>query len=158
MRAIERVLALELCNGECAFAVLENTERLIEWGSRGLGSDVSAFLDRLSKLVERYRPDVLVVEDAGGSRKGERVRECLVWAEQWAVDHDLRVRPVEREAFLRYLQRISVGTKYEVAQSLTALFPELSSLLPKKRRAWESESKRLSLFVAIARGLWYYER
>jgi len=38
------VLALEAVSTVCAFVVLEGTERLVEWGSRGVTDDVSRFL------------------------------------------------------------------------------------------------------------------
>lgn len=155
-RTVERVLAFEVTSSVAAYAVMENTESLIEWGGRSLGKDVSAFLPTVERLVKRYRPDVIVVEEPAGSRKGKRVKDRLAWIEQWSVDHDLRVRPVERESYLHFLEGEG-RTKHEVASRITKLFPQLAVHLPPPRKNWETESRRLTTFVAVARALWYYD-
>ncbi|MEO1631846.1 MAG: hypothetical protein AAFU38_13800, partial [Bacteroidota bacterium] len=150
------VLAFEVTSNVAAFAVVENTEKLVDWGGCSLGKDVSAFLVTVERLVSRYRPDVIVVEEPAGSRKGARARDRLAWIEQWAVDHDRRVRPVEREAYLHFLEREG-RTKYEVATRLGRLFPDLGKDLPPPRKTWQREPINLTYFVAVARALWYFD-
>lgn len=156
MRA-RRVLALEVVSTVCAFVVLEGTERLVEWGSRGVTDDVSRFLPKLDREVMRYRPDVLVVEDAGHSKKGERVRTHLAWVEQWADDHELLWSAIARTDLKTWSEHLG-PTKEARAGALATLFPELKPLVPPPRKVWEAEAKRLSVFVALQRALCYYER
>ena len=152
-----RVFALEIVSTQFAFVVLEGPERLVEWGGHGITSDESLFLTRLAREVERYRPDVLVIEDAALTRKGQRVRTHLVWAEQWASDHGYGWSSVSRERLAAY-QASYGATKQERARALSEIFPELAPLVPRPRKVWEAEPKRLSTFVALLRGLyWYYE-
>jgi len=47
----KRVLALEFVSTICAFAVLEGPERLVEWGTRGITSEVSDFLSKMEREV-----------------------------------------------------------------------------------------------------------
>lgn len=152
----KRVLALELRSTACAFAVLEGPERLVEWGSRGITADVSRFLPKLAREVERYRPDVLVIEDAALTRKGERVKAHLVWAEQWAEDHELPWTAIARDDLLSWASHL--GTNKETrARGIAELFPELATLVPPPRKVWETEAGRLSVFVAIERALCFYD-
>src|SRR5690606_21024759 len=89
MRGGVRVLSVEVTGKGFSFAVLESTERLIDWGGREVRGDVSVFLEKLGRLIDRYRPDVIVLEEPAGSRKGARARERIVWAEQYAADEGL---------------------------------------------------------------------
>ena len=150
------MLALEFSSTLFGFSVLEGPERLVEWGTRGITSDVSGFLPKLAREVERYRPDLLVIEDAAGSHKGARVREHLAWAEQWAADHELRWRSVSQVLLSEWQAHLG-ATKQERATTLARPFPELKSLVPPPRKVWQAESKRLVVFVALARGLYHYE-
>ena len=150
------MLALEFASTVCAFAVLEGPERLVEWGSRGVTGDVSRFLPTLAREVLRYRPDVIVVEDAANTCKGVRVREHLVWVEQWATDHGHPWRSVAREALRAWSTHLGPN-KDARANALARLFPELRTLVPKPRKIWQAEAKRLAIFVAIERGLCYYD-
>ncbi len=152
----ERVLVLEFVSTVCAFAVLEGPERLVEWGSRGITRDVSRFLPTLAREVLRYRPDVIVVEDAAHTRKGARVQEHLVWVEQWASDNGHPWRSVGRAALRSWNAHLGPN-KDTRANALAKLFPELRTLVPRPRKIWQAEAKRLSIFVAIERGLCYYD-
>lgn len=151
-----RVLALELTSKLCAFTVLEGPERLVVWGTRGLSADVSAFLPKLEREVLRYRPDVLVLEEVAGSRKGQRVREHLAWIEQWATDQDLTWSAIPKPEFDTWAEHLG-ETKEAKAGMIARLFPELHELVPPPRKTWQAQAERLNLFVALARGLCYYE-
>lgn len=152
----KRVLALEFSSTLFGFVVLEGPERLIEWGTRGISSDVSGFLPKLGREVERYRPDILVIEDAADSRKGARVREHLAWAEQWATDNELAWSSVSRTNLSDWQAHLG-PTKQKRAVTLSRPFPELKPLVPPPRKLWQAESKRLAVFVALARALYHYE-
>ena len=156
MRSQRRVLALEVVSTSFAFAVLEGPERLVEWGSRDVSSDTSRFISKLEREAERYRPDVLVIEDPGLSRKGERTRSHLAWAEEWGSEHGLNVAAISTEAFREYCLALA-PTKQERAEHLSELFAELEPFVPAPRKVWEAESKRLTTFVAVLRGLYWYD-
>lgn len=156
-RVVKRALALEVTSTQLSYAVLEGSEYLVVWGGHSVSGGVPSFLPRLKREVERYRPDVLVVEDAACSRKGRRVRDCLAWAEEWAAEHGVRCCAVPAEPFREYA--LTFGeTKCDLASSVALLFPELGSRVPRRKEIWQSEPKRLGVFVAVVRALWYYER
>jgi hypothetical protein len=47
--------------------------------------------------------------------------------------------------------------KYEIASAVAAGLPELRTILPPKRRPWESERYNMSIFDAAAVGLAHFE-
>ena len=151
MGGLIRVLAIEPTRHGFQFAVLESGERLVEWGGRRVSGEVSVFLGKLSELMHRYRPDVLALEEPAGSSKGPRIVEALAWAEQLFADHELaRCVLTDRKLWAHFSRRRA--SRQEIAALVAPLFPELGEP-PAPRRPWETESQRVSLFMAVARGV-----
>lgn len=151
MRGGVRVLSTELTCRGFAFAVLEGTENLVEWGGRRVSGDVSVFLGKLQVLIASYRPDALVFEEPAGSRRDSHGKEWLAWGEQYAADHDLGHYAVGRAELAAQFSE-TCGRRYPVAMQVGRLFPELAHQLPAPRRPWQSEAPALSTFIAVARG------
>lgn len=157
MRGITRYIGIEATSKGFCFAVIEDTERLIDWGGREVKGDTSIFIDKLSGLIDRYRPDVLVIEDPAGSRKGKTVQGWLAWAEEYAHERKIKPVAVSQDEFLAYTARYG-STKHETAARLARLFPELADLVPPPRKTWESEKRRMGIFVALERALLVAQR
>ena len=153
-----RVLGLEVTSKGFSFAVLEGGgERLIDCGGREVkGHDIPAFLAKLGRVIDRYRPDLIALEEPAGSRRQERVRDRLVWAEQYAADRGVQCRAITHERLLAYLPskealRDHPSCKQLLAETVALQFPEMARCLPKPRRTWESEARSMAVFIAIAR-------
>src|ERR1017187_9383905 len=76
----KRVLAVDPFSRGVGFAVLEGSECLIDWGLRTTGRADNAKAARvIDKLIDRFRPDVLALEDwdSAGSRRCGRVQKLL---------------------------------------------------------------------------------
>ncbi len=157
MRRVERIVSIELTAPGFAFAILEGPERLIDWGGREVHGDVSVFLDKFRRLLERYRPDALVLEEPAGSRRGERGREWLAWAEDLASKRGLGLHTIASEEF-RWRVPLMRKNRHAVAAAIAGQFPQLRPALPDKRRPWQAEPARIAVFVAIARALAAFAR
>ena len=86
-----RVLAVDPFSRGVGFAVLEGPDRLIDWGLRTtVRADNAKSARVIDKLVDRFRPDVLALEDweAAGSRRCVRVKILL---DRIAADEGTRV-------------------------------------------------------------------
>ena len=148
-----RYLGIEVTSTGFCFAVLEDTERFIGRGGREVHSTTTGiFINKLSRVIDRYRPDVLVLEDPAGSLKGKVVKKWLAWAEEYAHERKLKAVAVSKEDFRAYTS--SYGSKKQkMAMRLARLFPELADLVPPPRKTWESEQRRMGIFVALERAL-----
>ena len=157
MRRVERIISIELTAPGFAFAVLEGPERLIDWGGRQVQGDVSVFLDKLRRLLERYRPDAFVLEEPAGSRRSDRGREWLAWAEEFASERGLGLHAIASEEF-RWRVPLMRKNRHAVAAAIAEQFPQLRPALPKKHKSWQAEPARIAVFVAIARALAAFAR
>src|SRR5207249_4460129 len=74
----KRVLAVDPTSRGFGFAVLEGPGRLLDWGLVHTRTDKRArTIEGVADLLDRYRPEVLVLEEAAGSRRAARIRALL---------------------------------------------------------------------------------
>jgi len=103
----------------------------------------------MDKLLSRYQPDMLVLEDlaADGARRRKRARREIESLERRALKRGVRVERVSR---FGVLDTFAPGkSKYEVALRLAEIFPVLANRLPRKRNTWRPEEARMSVFDAL---------
>lgn len=144
-----RALAVDPTSKGFCFALLEGSERLVDWGCRQVPpADPERFVLRLSELLERFQPDFLVLEEPDGSRRRGRGRERIAAATALAGKRGLPVATVSRKRITETFA--GAGDKHGIAESLSRYFPELLGSLPKKRKPWASEDERMNVFDALS--------
>ena len=149
----KRILSLDPTTEGLAFAVLEDGPlQLIDWGIKNCGRKKASALDVTEKLLERFRPDVLVMEDyeAGSSRRQRRTQRLIQHLIALAGRKNLRVRSISRQEVRGTLR---VKTKNEVAATVARFFPELLPQLPRQREIYIGEDYRMAIFDAVALAL-----
>jgi hypothetical protein len=104
----------------------------------------------IEKLIGRFRPDVLALEDwdAVGSRRCERVEKLL---DRIAAGErkGLRVRLVSPRQLRAIGPFPQTGTKCGRARLLAERLPELHPFLPPVRKPWMPEDDRMAIFDAV---------
>lgn len=136
-----RVLAVDPFSRGVGFAVLEGPESLIDWGLRTTGqADNERSARVIEKLIDRFRPDVLALEDWGsdGARRCKRVQMLL---DRIASTEGKRllVRLITRHELRAIGPLPQTNTKYGRACLLAERFPELHAFLPRFRKLWMPE-------------------
>jgi hypothetical protein len=140
-----RMLAIDLHPRRFGYVVVESPDRLLDWGVRShrhKGGSTDALIRRLRSLLELWRPSLLVINDARHIRRHKSL---------------LRKTLFERVVMEAKNHRVSVCigsdqvgslTKHENARLVAEHFSALRCNLPPKRKTWESESYRMSMFTA----------
>jgi hypothetical protein len=122
---------------------------LLDWGTRRRDGDELALLDQ---LLDRCNAEVLVLEDpdAARSERRPRVRRLLRLMARHAAERGVTVLTVSRFA-VRYAWACRDATrKQAVAAKIGAMFPEIESLVPPKRKIYSSEHTRTDIFDAAS--------
>ena len=149
-----RILAVSLSARGFGFVVMEGQKTIIECGGRVADGDKNAqSLAKVEKLLNFYRPGVLVLQDveAKGSRRAARIKTLNRQIKRMAGKHKIPVKLISGEQTRRLLLGNPKGTKHEVAETVAMQFPdELASRLPPKRKLWKSEDHRMDIFDAAA--------
>jgi len=151
-----RVLAIDPSTRGFGFAVLEGSNRLIDWGVKETKTNKNArTLKLIDDLMDRYQPSVIVGEDyAGkGSRRCRRIQGLIKAISKRAAKRTIKVSSVSRAKVKQAFSESGAQTKQEIAVAIAKRFPELASRLPRFRKPWMSEDYRMSIFDAVAFGL-----
>lgn len=153
-----RTLAIDPTTAGFGFVACEGSDRLVDWGLARLEQpDAILYQKRVEKLLDRVRPQVLVLEDMRDSRRGDRATAWAQLAGKCARKRGIRVERVKRAEVSRHFAS-SGKTRWRVAVAISHLFPELAPSLPKKRRIWESEDRRMAIFAAASFALTFLRR
>jgi Holliday junction resolvasome RuvABC endonuclease subunit len=154
-----RVLSIDPHPRGFGYAVFEGPGRLVDWGTKDVRQDKERVaLHKVEELVRWYRPTVIVVEDCAHrkSRRNPRVRQLTERILAAAREFGLEGRTLPVVTVYRTFAGTGAGNKYGIATALVRAFPELMVRLPHKRKPWQSEDSRMSIFGAVALGLTYF--
>lgn len=154
------VLAIYPTSRGYAFVLFEGAQVLFDWGVKDIRrrNKNDETMRNIRALVERYRPDQIVIEDYGepGSRRSSRIRRLYRMITHLAESQFIDVSRIRRESVLASFAAVGARRKYEVAQAIAEQFPEIAHRLPRFRKIWMSEDPRQSLFDAAAIGVTYF--
>ena len=146
----KRILAVDLRSTRVGFAVVETPIQLVDWGKRALTADSCSAL--LLWLLQKYGISLMVVRKIqfDSPRNTARVRTGLRVIRKIARARSIELTAMSKNDFNRVFQQPERRTKFEIARLMTVIFPELAQLLPRSRRCYEPENRRMSVFDAVA--------
>lgn len=156
---IQRVLAIDPYTKGFGFAVLEGPERLIDYGVKRVKGDKNCdSLNKLADLIERYQPDVIVLENPTdkGSRRCQRVQQLLKETLVLIASKRIKARRFSRSQIGKAFYSSGAFNKYQRASSIAKQFSELALRLPQARKFWVNEGERMSIFEAVALALTFF--
>lgn len=144
-----RTIALDPSPRGIGFAVLEGSERLVDWGvARPRASDDESVIIRAEQLLHEHAPAMLVVEGEP-RRRGQRASRLIEKVQAMAYERGVWVVTTTYDEVRREFAG-SGSTKWEIAIAISRWFPELEHWLPRRRRPWKSEDERMNIFDAAA--------
>lgn len=143
---MERVVALDLSGRTLCFAVLEGSERLIDWGGAEAHRDSEELGNTISRLMIRAQPNLLAITEPVAA--SERYVALLQVLESLSM-------PIIRVSLTEVRQEFSATgtTKHQIAVAVGRMFPELGPWLPPPRELWMNRDARMGIFNAVASAL-----
>lgn len=143
-----RLLAIDLTAKGFGFVLLDAKLGLLDWGfCLILATDDQAFLDRVSRRIERGRPTALVLENFASTKDRETVTRRCGLAIKLAAERQIGLCQISQKVVQRIL---GPTTKAEMAATLAKRYPELTRSIPPERSRWASEDERMHIFDALA--------
>ncbi len=153
----KRIIAFDVRPRRFGFAVFEGPNEVLDFGARSFPKGRSAvrvsMQKKLATLFTDFDPAVVVLRGRmlDGSKRESRIAEAL---QKEALERAISVRFVTPGAVGRAFA--GHNNKHEIASTLAQQFPALASKLPPKRKIWQSEAYRTSIFDASALGITYF--
>ena len=160
LKNFPRTLVLYPTRRGIAFALFNAPLSLSDWGTKrasGVTKDADA-MHAAKKLIERYKPDVLVMEDmqGRGSRRVSRIRRLNGAIARHGVRQGIDIAAYSRTAIRDAFAVVGASQKHDINCAIVALIPALSAYQPRKRRAWDDESAAQGVFDAVSLGLTFF--
>ncbi len=155
----KRILAIDPTTRGFGFAVLEGPMNLVDWGVKEAKVDKNdQSLNLVARLIKRYRPDVMVVEDytGQGSKRCVRIAGLIDRIIKLADKRGVKIHTFSRSMVREGFSEAQAYTKHQIAEAIALKFPELAPRMPRFRKSWMSEDYRMSIFDAIALALTYF--
>jgi hypothetical protein len=153
----QRILAIDLHPRSFGFAAFEGSQLILDWGARSFRGGVNKvrvpLRAKLGILLAGFAPDAIVLERP----RTAKLARIIGGIKAEAKIHKVAVRLVSRKA----IEQAFLGrndNKDQIASVIAERFPELLFALPPKRRPWQSEDYRMSIFDAAAVGTAYFGR
>ncbi len=139
------------------FAFFDGMWNPIDWGFRTAQGDknVSA-CTHVRGLIERYRPDVLVVEHCSQNNgttplnRSPRVQQLLTDIETLGHEMNVLVASYSREQIRECFSQFGATSRYEIAKTISQNLPEFTVQLPPPKKLWLPESSRMKFFDAVS--------
>lgn len=155
------VLAVYPFSKGIAFVLFEGLATPFDWGVKEIkGQQKNAkSIDAVNRIIDRYQPEVLVIEDASvaGSRRDKRIRELYHMLAHMARAESIDLYRYTKKEVAACFAMAGARTKYDIARAIATQIPAFSHRLPRYRKPWMSEDPRQSLFDAAALAVTFYE-
>lgn len=155
----ELVLAIRPTPRGFAYALFEAPLSPVDWGMSEFKAKHknTPTRDAVAGLCARYRPDALVLEDRSHMTAAcyGRVRRLQAMLAAMAQEHNIDVVHYSRAA-VRGAFHYEPISRYEIAQAIAAFIPAFESLMPPRRKIWQSDHPRLWLFDAASLAMTHF--
>lgn len=140
-----KILAIAVTHHRIGYVFLVG-RKLKDWQmSRKAARSAIDAVGMVQGWINELRPDVVVSEKVAGSRKSKQTKEIMASVANLAAQNYVLDITVERKQ--------EFANKYDEADALVALYPELKPWQPKRRKFYNKEPRSTVLFEALALAL-----
>jgi len=161
LRPHVHVLAVYLSTRGFGFVLFEGPLSPVDWGVKDVrrSGKNDACLLAIAKMLERYRPGILVLQDTSerGTPRARRIRHLNVAIAELAESVGIERIAFSRSEVMRAFANVGALNKRQVAETIARKIPAFERYLPPVRKPWMSEDSRMSLFDAAALALTFFQ-
>jgi hypothetical protein len=156
------VLSLYLNTRGVSFVLFEGTLSPYDWGVleiRGARRD-TFIMNRVTRLIHRYSPDVLVTQDtsADGTRRVRRLALLNSAIVTLAKELGIPLFAYSWAEVYSAFQSLGFTNKQTLAALIAKHIPAFERHVPPPRKPWMSEDAKMGLFDAAALALLFFQK
>ena len=146
-------LALHGTSRGFGYVVFEGPFKLHDWGTVVAKSDKNAVcLRKLGMILDRYRPEALLLEasDRSSSLRSERIAGLYRDAAALAKKSGAEVHVYPFKEVQACFRAVGATSRQEIAEAVGRSVEALGERVPKPRKPWDSDHRRMAVFCAAA--------
>ena len=141
-----------------SYVVFEGSLSPVDWGMSDVPGKEKArrCLRRLSLLLDRYEPDVLLIRELSERFRKGRTAKLLAASEEAARGRGILTAALSRKQIRDAFAYLGSPSRYAIVEAIAKHIPMLASYAPPVRRIWNGEDRRMGLFDAAALALAFF--
>lgn len=152
--------ALHATSRGFGYVVFEGPFTPHDWGIVVARGDKNAVcLRKLDLMLEQFTPESLLLEafGKGSSLRSERIMRLYQAIASMAVSRGVNVHVYSFNNVKACFASVGARTRQEIAESVGRHIDAFGHRMPKARKPWQSEDRRMALFCAAALVLTHYQ-
>jgi Holliday junction resolvasome RuvABC endonuclease subunit len=116
-------------------------------------------LARVVKILDRYKPDALVIRDTSTRQtRTPRLENLTAAVREMANGRHIPVYSYSRDHVRDAFKYTGVVDKQNLAELIAKHIPTFERYVPPPRKLWMSEDRRMGLFDAVALALVFFQK
>lgn len=141
-----------------SYIIFEGALAPVDWGMSDVPfvAKAATCLRRLSKLLDQYRPDALLIRDMPRGNGKNTSAALLDAMKELANRRGVTVALVSRKHIREAFAYLGSPSRYAIVEAIAKHIPMLAAYVPPKRKIWNGEDRRMGLFDAAALALTFY--
>ena len=151
--AADRLIAVDVRPRSFGFIVMEGMS-VLDCGSRTCRRKHAddCLGQRFRLILEIYSPSTIALRSQHEIRTADKEKGAVVRGAIRAEckKYGARIVEITASTVRQYFSQHHAYTKYQIADAVATFLPELAWKLPPRRKAWQSEHYRMSIFDAAA--------
>lgn len=147
------IFAVHATDRGFGYVLFEGPFTPFDWGLVFASGDKNAVcLRKIEYLLDRFSPETLLLESfgKGTSLRSERIARLYRSMISLATSRSVNVVVYTRADIKAAFRTVGAVTRQEIAMAVANHIEAFRHRLPKPRRPWESEDRRMALFNAGA--------
>jgi Holliday junction resolvasome RuvABC endonuclease subunit len=145
------ILALYPSSIGIGYACLQIPDHLFDFGittSRPISN--RKLLQNTEKFMDHYKPKLVLLREVTGARNGNRNDKLIEAISTLAHEKGLQVHRYTKGQIKDVFEVFGAFTKFEMAQKIVKMLPDLAPRAPKERKWYEKEDYNMTLFNAVS--------
>jgi len=150
----ERTLSISLTYRGFGFLIFENGKTVIDWGHASVfNHNPEIFEKRINTLIEYNQVESVLSYST--HRRPIQIQNNICLLKKICKRHGVKVKFLTSKNVADVFEPFGAYTKYQRARLIVGYLPDLSYKLPPKRKPWQGEDMRMSIFDAACLALSY---
>ena len=150
-----------MCSSDLGFGyvVFEGVGAPYDWGTVGARGDKNAVcLRKIELMLDRYQPETLLLEEAKSvTNRSARITRLYAAIASMALHRSIEVVVYTLGQIKACFAQVGAITRQDIAEAVGRHIEAFRHAMPKPRKPWQSEDRRMAMFCATALVLTHYQ-
>lgn len=141
------------------YVVFEGPFAPYDWGTVIAHGDKNAVcLKKLEKMLDRFAPETLLLEEAKSvANRGDRIARLYKAIVALCVSRSIDVAIYALGDIKACFASAGARTRQEIAETVARMIDAFGHRVPKPRKAWQSQDRRMAMFCAASLVLTHFQ-